>query len=228
MSVAAIRRAASLPLRHLQLLRAAASGLEQCMRSAAGGGGSSGGSTATLPAGVASQLWRYDSPLLRHLSTVAEAEVRLLCLLHSACSATPLSHRTDTCLCLQKPASDTILPPYELVKQRAAAAAAQGGGAEARPLLELWAGELARFDALMRNFRNSGAVKDQALALYVNSKVRDISSCMAAWRHSSWLLPSPRLRACRVSINIAPQTLPAAVCGSRASLSGVFAGSHGP
>lgn len=144
MSVAAIRRAASLPLRHLQLLRAAASGLEQCMRSAAGGGGSSGGSTATLPAGVASQLWRYDSPLLRHLSTVAEAE---------------------------KPASDTILPPYELVKQRAAAAAAQGGGAEARPLLELWAGELARFDALMRNFRNSGAVKDQALALYVNSKL---------------------------------------------------------
>jgi hypothetical protein len=72
MSLAALRRASG--LRQLQplLLRAAASGLAQCMPSPCAIGGSVGG--GGLPAAASSHLWRYDSPLLRHLNTAA-AEV---------------------------------------------------------------------------------------------------------------------------------------------------------
>jgi hypothetical protein len=69
-----------------------------------------------------------------------------------------------------QPAADgPALPLYEQVKQRAAAAA------DLQPLLDLRGAERTQFDALMRNFQHSGAVKDQALALYVNSKVRLVS-----------------------------------------------------
>ncbi|KAL4858025.1 DExH-box ATP-dependent RNA helicase DExH18 [Chlorella vulgaris] len=135
MSLAALRRA--IGLRQLQplLLRAAASGLAQCMLSPCAIGGSVGG--GGLPAAASSHLWRYDSPLLRHLNTAAA-----------------------------EPAADgPALPPYEQVKQRAAAAA------DLQPLLELRGAERTQFDALIRKFQHSGAVKDQALALYVNSKL---------------------------------------------------------
>lgn len=69
------RRGRSLPLRQLAALRlAAAAGLDAC------------GSVPPPPpppggvppaAGAAACLWRYDSPLLRHLSSVASEEVRL-------------------------------------------------------------------------------------------------------------------------------------------------------
>jgi hypothetical protein len=77
MSLAAIRRARGLPLRQLQLLRQAATGLAACMKAAPGSGSSSGSSAAAQLLGTPkhSQLWRYDSPLLRHLSTAADTKV---------------------------------------------------------------------------------------------------------------------------------------------------------
>jgi hypothetical protein len=77
MSLAAIRRVRGLPLRQLQLLRQAATGLAACMQAAPGSGGSSSGSAAAQLLGTpSSQLWRYDSPLLRHLSTAVDTKVR--------------------------------------------------------------------------------------------------------------------------------------------------------
>lgn len=61
------------------------------------------------------------------------------------------------------------LPPYELLEQRAGSAA-DGG----QPLLKMEGGKR-RFKALMYNFQNSGAVKNQALALYVNNQVSPAS-----------------------------------------------------
>lgn len=59
------------------------------------------------------------------------------------------------------------LPDYGELRQRAAAV-------EARPdlQLELLPGELEHFKATLRHFQHSAAVKDQALGLYVNAKVR--------------------------------------------------------
>jgi hypothetical protein len=82
----------------------------------------------------------------------------LLCLL--ACLAV-----------LQTATEGPALPDYEQLNEKAAAAQRGGEGEAAVPLLRLRRSEQAHFDALMRNFQLAGAVKDQSLALYVNSKV---------------------------------------------------------
>lgn len=110
------------------------------------GGGALPPPPAAAPA--ASHLWRYDSPLLRHLSSTTEPEA----------AAPPL-------------------PPYQRLKARAAAAEAAEGAA-----VELPRGELTHFKSLLRHFQQSGTVKDQALALYVNSKVRR-QCCMQRGLH---------------------------------------------
>ena len=90
------------------------------------------------------------------------------------------------------PPNPDALPSYEQLKQRAEAALSAGkedgavagndadadadadaGGVEvkARPLVELSTGQAQRFRSLLRSFQHAGAVMDQALALYVNSKV---------------------------------------------------------
>lgn len=73
---ALLRRTRNLSLRQLRLLHSVATGGLGCapllLESAASGGG-------LPPAGARpTQLWLYDSPLLRHLSTAAvqDAEVR--------------------------------------------------------------------------------------------------------------------------------------------------------
>lgn len=138
----AVRRGGHGALRQLHVLRQAAGGL-------------AGAWVPPLPppcgspppaAPAASPLWRYPSPLLRHLHTTAAAAAE------AAAECAPAA-----------------LPPYELLQQRAAAA--QRGGGEAQPLLVLQPGEQAHFKRLLRSFKTSGAVRDQALALYVNSKV---------------------------------------------------------
>ena len=74
MSLASICRARG-ALRQLQLLRQAATFMA-ALHAGSGSGSSSGGSAAAQLLGApASQLWRYDSPLLRHLSTSADSEV---------------------------------------------------------------------------------------------------------------------------------------------------------
>ena len=82
MSLAAVRRARGLPLTLLR--QSLASCLHQCLLSGGSGGGGgvgSGGTSAVSLPGTAS-LWRYDSPLLRHLSnTPVEGQVRALALL---------------------------------------------------------------------------------------------------------------------------------------------------
>lgn len=60
------------------------------------------------------------------------------------------------------------LPAYDAIKQRAAAVQSDGAG----PPPRLLAGDRAHLEALLRDFKRSGVVKDQALALYVNNKVR--------------------------------------------------------
>jgi hypothetical protein len=72
MSLALLRRATSKHFRQLQLSRLT-NGLAHCMQPADDVGGS-GGSLA-LPATTAARLWRYDSPLLRHLNTAAMQNV---------------------------------------------------------------------------------------------------------------------------------------------------------
>ncbi|KAI7846490.1 hypothetical protein COHA_000025 [Chlorella ohadii] len=70
------------------------------------------------------------------------------------------------------PAPGAALPPYEQLKYRAAAAVKLGGtSGAAQPLVALSAGQRSHFDRLLLNFQLSGSVKDQALALYVNSKL---------------------------------------------------------
>ncbi|PRW56167.1 ATP-dependent RNA helicase mitochondrial [Chlorella sorokiniana] len=145
MAVASARAARrALSLRQLALLRPAAGGLHACM--ADGGAAAAAAATAAAgppPVAPASPLWRYDSPLLRHLSSLAEPE-----------------------------ASGPTLPPYEQLKYRAAAAVKLGGASGvAQPLVTLSAGQRTHFNGLLRKFQLSGAVKDQALALYVNSKL---------------------------------------------------------
>ena len=71
-----MRRSRGLPLRQLQLLRQAAAGLA-CTWQGVPPGAAAGSATGTLlHAAPSSQLWRYDSPLLRHLSMAPETEVR--------------------------------------------------------------------------------------------------------------------------------------------------------
>jgi hypothetical protein len=89
----------------------------------------------------AQQLWKLDSPLLRHLSS-APAIPRSL---HA--HAAPL-------------------PPYEHLKQKATAVS--GGGGSAYPLT---GGEEVHIDAVLHAFEHGATTKDQALALYVNNKV---------------------------------------------------------
>lgn len=139
----ALRQVRSLPLRQLALLRHAEGALPMCLEVAAAAA-AGGGSLACLPAApAATPLWRLDSPLLRHLSSSAASQAA-----EAAAAAAA--------------AAGPVLPQYEQLQARAAA-----GG---KPLA-LQPNEQARFDALLRNFQLSGSVKDQALALYVNSKV---------------------------------------------------------
>lgn len=72
---------------------------------------------------------------------------------------------------LQTATEGPALPDYEQLNEKAAAAQRGDEGEAAVPLLRLRRSEQAHFDALLRNFQLAGAVKDQALALYVNSKV---------------------------------------------------------
>ncbi len=75
MSLLVIRRGRSLPLGQLQLLRQAAAGLTGCMHHAAGGSSAASGTgTGRGPPAPAAQLWRYESPLQRYLSTAAESQ----------------------------------------------------------------------------------------------------------------------------------------------------------
>lgn len=116
--------------------------LEVAAAAAAGGG--SAACLPCLPAAPAvTPLWRLDSPLLRHLSSSA---------------AVAASQAAGAAAAAAIPA----LPQYEQLQARAAAGS--------KPLA-LRRNEQAHFDALLRNFHLSGSVKDQALALYVNSKV---------------------------------------------------------
>ncbi|KAL4443033.1 hypothetical protein ABPG77_008524 [Micractinium sp. CCAP 211/92] len=142
----ALRQARSLPLRQLALLSHAGGALPVCLEVAAAAA-AGGGSAACLPclpaAPAATLLWRLDSPLLRHLSSSA---------------AVAASQAAEAAAAAAVPA----LPQYEQLQARAAA------GSEP---LALRPKEQTRFDALLRNFQLSGSVKDQALALYVNSKL---------------------------------------------------------
>lgn len=123
------------------------------------------------------------------------------------------------------------LPPYQELEARAAAAA------DGTPLLVLAPGERSHFDRLLRSFQLSGAVKDQALALYVNSKVRDgnaaqsgcvtvqcgacsVMYCSAVCRSSGWG-GATRTR------SAVPLPVPAAVCQGGAQVPGMAAGCHG-
>lgn len=159
----ALHRARSLPLRQLALLRHAGGTLPVCLEVAAAAA-ASGGSPACLPcnpaAPAAAQLWRLDSPLLRHLSSSAAV---------AALQAADAAGASDT-------AAGRALPQYGQLHARVAA----GSEPLALPL-----GEQAHFDALLRNFQLSGSVKDQALALYVNSKVRCVYS-KARWLLAPW------------------------------------------
>ena len=84
----------------------------------------------------------------------------------------PMHSALPPLLSLPQASSGPTLPPYEQLKYRAAAAVKLGGASgAAQPLVALNAGERSHFDHLLRNFQLSGAVKDQALALYVNSRV---------------------------------------------------------
>ena len=94
MSLAAVRRARGLPLTLLR--QALASCLHQCLPSGAGGGSGSGGGscggTSAVAAPGAASLWRYDSPLLRHLSSApVKDQVRATSLLLLVCSSRPPS-----------------------------------------------------------------------------------------------------------------------------------------
>lgn len=178
MSLAALRRARSLSLKHLLLLRHAG-GIATCIdvAAAATGGGST---TSWLPvAGPSpgSQLWRHESPLLRHLSSSAAVRQGGA----AAAAATTAGS-----------GGAAAMPPYEQLKAQAAAAAARsgGGGSDPKPLLELLPGQQSQFDRLLFNFQVSGTVKDQALALYVNSKVGG-GSCRC--RTGAWQVPGSRL-----------------------------------
>ncbi|KAL4457773.1 hypothetical protein ABPG75_012638 [Micractinium tetrahymenae] len=146
----ALRQACGLSLRQLALLRHAAGALPVCLEVAAAAA-AGGGSAVCLPclpaAPAATPLWRLDSPLLRHLSSSAVA------------AASQAAEAADAAAAA---AAGPALPPYQQLQARAAA----GGEPLALP-----PGERARFDALLRNFQLSGSVKDQALALYVNSKL---------------------------------------------------------
>ena len=186
------RRARSLSLLNLAGLRlATAAGLDAC-----------GGLLPPTPpvgvppaAGAAARLWPYDSPLLRHLSSVAAHDVsfgagpcvgmiarcadcpdappcNLRCppsccsprgpCIH-ACSSLQASHGAAAAAAAGP--GPVSLPPYEQLRARAAAAAGGEGP------LALAPSEQRRINRLLRAFQLSGAVKGQALALYVNSKV---------------------------------------------------------
>ena len=111
------------------------------------------------------------------------------------------------------PSNPDSLPSYDELKQRAEAAlsagkedgaaasdatasdgAAAGDDAakKARPLTELSSGQAQRFRSLLRSFQHAGAVIDQALALYVNSKVRPL---MTKRRQTAPLHHTPPCRA---------------------------------
>ena len=75
MSVASLRAARrGLSLRQLAWLRPAAGGSHACTLDGTGYSGAA--AAAPPPAAPASPLWRYDSPLLRHLSSLAQPEVQ--------------------------------------------------------------------------------------------------------------------------------------------------------
>lgn len=93
----------------------------------------------------------------------------LLVLLHAHAQSPPVALPLPQA----SPGSGPALSPYEQLKYRAAAAVKLGGASgAAQPLVALAPGERTHFNNVLRNFQLSGAVKDQALALYVNSKVR--------------------------------------------------------
>jgi hypothetical protein len=97
-------------------------------------------------------------------------QLGVLLLMHpnvNPTSSTACLRQTTFCAQVSSNDPEPGLPPYEAVKQRAAAAQSHCSDTP----LQLGSGDRARFDALLRDFQRSGAVKDQALALYVNSKV---------------------------------------------------------
>lgn len=188
------RRARGLRLRQLHALRQAAGGMAGSWTPPLGGGGSGGSLPPAAPA--AGQLWRYDSPLLRHLSTAPEAA-----------------------------AVGPELPSYEQLQQRAAAAQ-RGDGGEAQPLLQLAPGEAAYVEGLLRNFKNSGAVKDQALALYVNSKVR-LRGAAVQVVHCSQACPAAAVPLAAAPHPAALRSPAAAVRGGGAPVPGLAAGGDG-
>ena len=180
MSLAALRRArASTLARQLALLRQAAGGATTCISAAAAGGSASLGLPST-----ASPLWRYDSPMLRHLSSIVSP-------LEASSAATP--------------AADVVLPPYEQLRAAAAAAAARAGS-NGRPVpqLSMTAGERTHFESLLRSFVHAAAVQDQALAIYVNRKVR-LLDAWVGW--GGWPLCRPPALHCWQAITTLPVSL---------------------
>lgn len=142
-------------------------------------------------------------------------------------------------LSLPQASSGPTLPPYEQLKYRAAAAVKLGGASgAAQPLVVLNSGERSHFDHLLRNFQLSGAVKDQALALYVNSRVSLGSRSACSTRRllhgvlggtAALLSNSPALCPAAAASLLAPAAalLPAAVRRGGAQVSRVAAGWHG-
>ncbi|PSC71656.1 ATP-dependent RNA helicase mitochondrial [Micractinium conductrix] len=176
MSLAALRRArASTLARQLALLRQAAGGATTCISAAAAGGSASLGLPST-----ASPLWRYDSPMLRHLSSIVSP-------LEASSAATP--------------AADVVLPPYEQLRAAAAAAAARAGS-NGRPVpqLSMTAGERTHFESLLRSFVHAAAVQDQALAIYVNRKLY----AAAAPKFHDFLLAAMDPQLCAALLRLQP------------------------
>lgn len=145
-----------------RLARALAATAAQQEHGIAAAAAAAGGTLRLLAAGnghsLASPLWRLESPLLRHLSTSGA--------FHAASAAASQPNAAPA----------PPLPPYEAIKARAAAVEASEGARE--PAVSLTPSEADRFHRLLRSYEASADAKDQALALYVNSKLY-VEACRA-------------------------------------------------